>query len=92
MDQEPPLLIEPEVLEEPGSEVVAELEHEPEQDNATKPEPQPAVVDEPKPEPEIGEPLVETSANLSKKLAMELVLPTGDMFTGDHAIHGAKYS
>jgi len=59
-DPELPILIEPDFLEEPGSEVVAELEHEAEPDNAAKAEPEPTVVDEPEPEPEIGEPFVET--------------------------------
>jgi len=40
------------------------LEHEPESDNAGKPESEPSVVSEPEPEPKIGEPLVETSADL----------------------------
>ena len=68
-DPEPPVLVEPDVLEEPGSEVVAELE----QDNATKLESEPTVVDESEPEPEIEESLVETSADLLAELAMKLV-------------------
>jgi len=56
---------------EPGSEVVVELEPELEPNNADKPEP--AVVDEPELELEIGEHVVETSADLSAKLVMELV-------------------
>ena len=67
-DLEPPVLIEPDVLEEPGSEVVAELKHEPEIAGDDKPKPEP--------EPEIGEPFVETLTNLSAELAMELVPPT----------------
>ena len=52
MDTDPDfsVLIEPDVLKEPGSEVVAELEPEPEPDNTAKPKPEPAVVDEPKSE------------------------------------------
>jgi len=45
---------------------------ESEPSNAAKLESEPTV-DDPEPEPEMGEPLVETSANLSAKLAMELV-------------------
>jgi len=37
-DSEPPVLVEPDVLEELGSEVVAELEPEPEPNRAAKPE------------------------------------------------------
>jgi len=43
-DLEPLVFIEPDILERPGSEVVAELEPEPGLDNATKPEPEPAIV------------------------------------------------
>ena len=50
------------------------LLHKPEPDNVVRPEP--VVVDEPELEPEIGEPLVETSADLPAELAMELVPAT----------------
>ena len=52
------------------------MEPEPESDNIAKPEPEPTVVDESEPESKMGEPLVETSANLPAKLVMELVPPT----------------
>ena len=71
---EPPVLVEPNVLEVPASEIVVELEYDPEPDNAAKPQPEPAVVDEP--ELERGEPLVETLADLSVELVMELAPPT----------------
>ena len=64
-DPEPSALVEPDVLEEPGSEVVIELEHEPEQDNAAKLELEPVVVDEPEPKSKIEEPLVKNSVDLS---------------------------
>ena len=70
---EPSALVEPDVLE-PRSEVVAELEHEPEQDNAAKLESEPVVVDEPEPEPRIEELLIKNSVDLSAELAMELSL------------------
>jgi len=78
-DPEPSALVEPDVLEEPGSEVVAELEHEPEQDNAVKLEPEPVVVDEPEPEPKIEEPLVKNSVDLTAELAMGLMTSTPAM-------------
>ena len=43
-DPKPPVLVEPDVLEEIGSEVVVELKPEPESNNAAKPEP--AIIDE----------------------------------------------
>jgi len=70
-DPEHPVLVEPNVLVEAGSEVVAELEPEPEADIAAKPEPETVVVDEPEPEAKIEESLVETA-----KLAIELVPST----------------
>jgi len=75
-DSEPPVLVEPDVLEAFESEVVTELEPKSEPDNAAKPEPELAVIDEPRPKPEIGEPLMETSADLPAELVMELVPPT----------------
>ena len=63
-------------LRSQGSEVVAELEHEPEQDNAAKIGPEPVVVDEPEPEPKIEEPLVKNSVDLLAKLGMELMTST----------------
>ena len=47
------------------------MEPEPEPNNAAKPEL--TVAEEPELEPEIGEPLIETSADLQAELAMELV-------------------
>jgi len=73
-DLEPPSLVESDVLEESGSEVVVELEPKSEPNNAVKPEP--AVIDEPEPEPEIGESFVETSTDLPAELTKKLVPPT----------------
>ena len=77
-DPEPLVLVKPDVLEKPGSKVVVKLEHELEPNNTAKPEPEleSAGIDEPKPEPDIVEPLVETSADLSAKLVIDLVPPT----------------
>ena len=43
-NSEPPVSVEPDILEEPGSIVVAKLEPEPEPDIAVKPEPEPESV------------------------------------------------
>jgi len=43
-DLEPPVLIKPDVLEESGSDVVAELEPQPEPDIAAKSDPKPEPV------------------------------------------------
>ena len=80
-DLEPSALVETDVLEELESKVIAELEHEPEPDNAAKLEPDPVVVDEPEPEPKIEEPLplVKNSVDLPAELAMELMASTSAM-------------